>query len=184
MHKFIVSCYYWPAVEGRLRLRSIQIRSNRKKLGTGLANSQVARLTSVDNSSSSTERRASTRLKAGCDAELTARLSILDHDTQSRAESLVFFGRTIDLSSEGLSLILPSAPIDERYSNKVSRINLSLRLPKGSVNLQVSPVRCVPLDEGDRALGYLMGAKILSFERNKSEYEEFLRSIADVTVDN
>jgi hypothetical protein len=184
MYKFIVSCYYWPAVEGPLRLRSIQIRSNRRKPGIGLADSQVARLSSVDNSSSSTERRTAARLKAGLDAELTASLSILDTDTQSRSESLIFFGRTIDLSSEGLSLILPSAPIDERYCNKVSRISLSLHLPRTSVNLQVSPVRCVPLDEEDTALGYLMGAKILSFERDKSEYEEFLRTISNLAVDN
>lgn len=184
MYKFIVSCYYWPAVERRLRLRSIQIRENRRKPGTSLDDSQVTRLFSVNNPASSSERRSAVRLKAGCDAELTASLSILDNDTQSQAESLIFFGRTIDLSSEGLSLVLPSAPIDERYCNKVSRISLSLHLPKGSVNLQVSPVRCVPLDEEDTALGYLMGAKILSFERDKSEYEEFLRSIAKLTVDN
>ena len=183
MYKFIVSCYYWPAVEGPLRLRSIQIRSNRRKLGAGLDNSQVARLTSVDNSSSATERRSTIRLKAGCDAELTTSLSILDSEAHVPAESLIFLGRTIDISSEGLSLVLPSTPVDERYCGKAARIQLSLHLPKGAVSLEVSPVRCTPLDEEDTALGYLMGAQIVSFDENQADYDEYLRAISNLALE-
>lgn len=184
MYKFIVSCYYWPAAEGPLRLRSIQIRTNRRKSGNGLDYSQAVRLTSVENSSLSNERRGTARIKAGCDAELTASISILDTDAHMPTEALVFFGRTRDLSLEGLSLILPSTPIDERYCGKTSRIQLALHLPKGSINLQVSPVRCVPLDDSDTAMGYMMGAKILSFEENKSAYDEFVRNIANLTLES
>lgn len=184
MYKFIVSCYYWPAAEGRLRLRSLQIRTNRRRLGTGLNYSQVARLTSVENSAASLERRNTIRLKAGCDAELTANLSILDSEAQVPAASLVFLGRTIDLSSEGLSLVLPSTPIDERYCGKSTRIQLSLHLPKGAVSLEVSPVRCVPLDEEDTALGYLMGAQIVSFDENQADYDEYLCAISNLALEN
>jgi len=130
------------------------------------------------------ERRSANRLKAGCDAELTTSLSILDTDAQLSNESLVFLGRTVDLSSKGLSLILPSTPIDERYCDTEARIQLSLHLPKGAVSLEVTPVRCVPLDEDDTALGYLIGAQILSFEENQYEYNDFLRVISNLTLDN
>jgi hypothetical protein len=183
MYKIIVSCYYWPAVEGPLRLRALRITTNRRKPGKRLDASKDVRLSSVDTSSLSMERRSANRLKAGCDAELTTSLSILDTDAQLSNESLVFLGRTVDLSSKGLSLVLPSTPIDQRYCDKEARIKLSLHLPKGAVSLEVSPVRCVPLDEEDTALGYLMGAQILSSERDKSEYEAFLRSISNLALD-
>ena len=180
MYKILISCYYWPAVEGPLRLRAIRITSNRRKPKKVLGDSRV-RLTSVDTSSLSMERRGASRLKAGCDAELTTSLSILDTDAHLSDDSLVFLGRTVDLSSKGLSLVLPSTPIDQRYCDKEARIQLSLHLPKGAVCLEVSPVRCVPLDEEDTALGYLMGAQILSFEENQTEYNDFLRAISNLT---
>jgi len=183
MYNFIVSCYYWPAAEGRLRLRSLQIRTNRRRRETGLNYSQVARLTCVDNSAASIERRNTIRIKVGCDAELTANLSILDSEAYVPAESLVFLGRTVDLSSEGLSLVLPSIQIDERYCVKSTRIQLSLHLPKRTVSLEVSPVRCVPLDEEDTALGYLIGAQIVSFDDNKADYDEYLRAIANLALE-
>lgn len=178
MYKFIISCYYWPAAEGRLRLRSLQIRTNRRKLGNGLDYSQVTRLTSVENTPESNERRRSHRMKAGCDAELTATLSILDNDAHPHTDALVFFGRTKDLSASGLSLVLPSTPIDERYCGESAMpLQLSLHLPKGPINLEVSPVRCEPLNNDDTALGYLMGAQILSIDDNRDEYDEYLREI-------
>src|SRR6185503_704261 len=176
MYKFIISCYYWPSADGRLRLRSLQLKTNRRKLGTGLDYSQVARLTTVEQNSSPHERRRAPRLKAGCDAELTTSLAILDSDAQSQDELLVFFGRTKDLSAGGLSLILPSTLIDERYCGDDARLQLSLHLPTGPVNLEVNAVRCEPLREEDTALGYLVGAQILSIDDNRDEYDDYLRS--------
>jgi hypothetical protein len=178
MYKFIVSCYYWPSADGRLRLRSLQLKTNRRKLGTSHDYSQVARLTIVHNNSS-LERRRAPRLKAGCDAEVTTSLAILDSDAQSlQDESLVFFGRTKDLSAGGLSVILPSTLIDERYCGDDARLQLALHLPTGSVNLEVTAVRCEPLRREDTALGYLLGAQILSIDDDRDEYDDYLRSIS------
>ena len=178
MYKIIVSCYYWPAVEGRLRLRSLQIRTNRRKLGNGLDYSQVTRLTGVENTTESNERRHTHRFKAACEAELTATLTLLDTDAHSHGEALVFLGRTKDLSASGLSLVLPSTPIDERYCGEsATPLQLSLHLPAGPVNLEVSPVRCEPLNNEDTALGYLIGAQILSIDDNRDEYDKYLKAI-------
>ena len=180
MYKFIVSCYYWPATEGRLRLRSLQIRTNRRRLANGLDYSQVARLISVNSGISSTERRQAPRLKAGCDAELTASLTILDTEVPSADDSLIFMGRTMDLSAGGLSLVLPSILIDERYCGESARLHLLLHLPTGTVSLDVNPVRCEAIKVVNTPTAYLIGAKILSIDDNRDEYDSYLRSISDV----
>jgi hypothetical protein len=180
MYKFIVSCYYWPATEGRLRLRSLQIRSNRRSSEKSLDYSQVARLISVDNTSSSTERRRAPRFKAGCDAEVTANLAILDIDAPSVDDLLLFMGRTTDLSAGGVALVLPSTVIDERYCGESARLHLLLHLPTGTVSLDISPVRCEPITVRDTSTAYFIGAKILSIDDNRDEYDSYLRSITDV----
>lgn len=178
MYKFIVSCYYWPSAEGRLRLRSLQLKPNRRKLETCLDYSQVATLTTVQKDHSSQERRRAPRLTAECDAELKTSLAILDTDAPVNDESLVFFGRTKDLSAGGLSVILPSTIIDERYCGDEARLQLALHLPTGSVNLEVTAVRYEALQQEDTALGYLVGAQILSIDDNRDEYDQYLRSIS------
>ena len=180
MYKYIVSCYYWPTGDGRLRLRSFRIKSNRRAEQSQLADSQVVRLTSVDYQKSNTERRSAPRLRAICDVELRASLSLLDTETHESPDSLLFFGRTRDLSARGLSLVLPSTPIDERFCGSDTRLRISLYLPTGSVEMLVNPVRCVPLSEQDSAMGYLMGAEIVKSTDESEQLDSYLRSI-DVT---
>ena len=132
----------------------------------------------MDEISSSTERRRALRLKLNCDAELTANLAILDNDASAPVDSLVFFGRTKDMSAGGLALVLPSTPIDEKYCSESTRLRLALHLPTGSVNLEVNPVRCIPLNTDDAAMGYLMAAQILSIDDQRDEYDSYLRSIS------
>lgn len=176
MYKYKVSCYYWPAGEGRLRLRALTIRNESKGTGNGLTASHVRRLTSVDQLASSIERRRTRRLRVKCDAELVADLSLLDSDAPVVAEPLIFFGQTRDLSATGLGLVLPSTPIDENYCGEANLLKLSLHLPGGVVDLEVNPVRCFPLDEADTALGYVMGARIISISGHREEFERYLES--------
>ena len=135
----------------------------------------------MENNGSARERRRAPRLKAGCDAELTTSLSILDTEVQSEDQSLIFLGRTRDISAGGLALVLPSTLIDERYCNDESRLQLLLHLPTGRVNLEVSAVRCVPLRGDDNVMGYLLGAQILSIDDDRDEYDDYLRSISGLT---
>ena len=91
---------------------------------------------------SSIERRRLRRLKARCEVELTATLSLLDNDVQNCESSLVFLGRTHDLSAGGMGMVLPSTIIDERFCSGGNRLNLSLHVPGGVIGMEVSPVRC------------------------------------------
>ncbi len=182
MYKFIVSCYYWPTTEGQLRLRSLRIKLNQRRKASDLADSQVVRLTSVDQNTPTTERRKTPRLTATCETEVKASLAILDTEAVCAGESLVFFGRTTDLSRGGLALVLPSTLIDEKYCGKSARLKVSLYLPTGPVEMQVTPVRCEQLTGGvTAAMGYFVGAQILSIDDKHDEYDTYLRSI-DVTL--
>jgi PilZ domain len=144
----------------------------------GLGYSQVGKLTRVDTTSSSIERRRAQRVTISCDAELTANLSILDTDAPSSVDSLVFLGRTKDLSAGGLAFVLPSLQIDERFCGEGSRVRLCLYLPTGSVQLEVTPVRCEPLNRDNVGKGYFIAAQILSIDDHRDVYDSYLRSVS------
>lgn len=176
MYKFIVSCYYWPAGERGLRLRALIIKEQPEETGKG-SNSRIGKLTSLDQLASSIERRKVRRLKVKCEVELKASLTLLDNDVQNCDSSLVFLGRTHDLSAAGLGMILPSTIIDERFCTGSNRLNLSLHVPGGVIALEVSPVRCERLNTAYSGNGYLLGTRITNVV-NRDQFEKYLETLA------
>lgn len=177
MYKFIVSCYYWPAGELGLRLRALIIREEREETGHSSKDARIGRLTSLDQLASSIERRRLRRLKVKCEVELVAGLSLLDSEVQNSDSSLVFLGRTHDLSAGGLGMVLPSTIIDERFCTGANRLNLSLHIPGGVIGLEVSPVRCERLLGAYSGQGYLLGTKITNVE-DRDQFERYLETIS------
>lgn len=116
------------------------------------------------------ERRAATRLVAHCDAEVIASLNILDNDAAASDEQLMFSGKTSDLSLQGLGIVLPSAPIDERFCTDIHEITVRLHLPYGPVQLRLVPSRCVSVLSATLTPGYLLAGKIISSEKKYSDY--------------
>ena len=161
MYKFLVSCYYWPTGERGLRLRTSMIKQQSGETG------------SLDKLASSIERRRVRRLKAKCEVELLANLSLLDVDVQGSVSSLIFLGRTQDLSATGLAMVLPSTIIDERFCSGANRLNLSLYLPDGVIGMEVSPVRCERLNGPYFGHGYLLGTKITNVE-DRAQFDRYL----------
>lgn len=180
IYKSTISCYYF-AQGSRLPFRIFS--SNTWRNLAGLSTSPSLNNTSVNNSIAPTERRESPRISSRCDAELTASLSILDRDAAPHSETIIFFGQTKDLAAKGLGLILPSARIDERYCNEANRLKLSLHLPEGDVAMEISTVRCVPLNERDLGRGYLLGAKIIGFSSHREQFDRYLGSLASLPAD-
>jgi hypothetical protein len=176
MYKFIVSCYYWPAGEHGLRLRALTIKRRFEETGNGLSYPTIG-LTSLDKLASSIERRRMRRLKARCEVELVASLSILDNDVQNSDPSLVFLGRTQDLSATGLGMVLPSTIIDERFCSGANRLNLSLHLPGGVVGMEVSPVRYERLTSPYMTNGYLLGTRITNVD-DRVRFERYLDTLS------
>ena len=124
------------------------------------------------------DRRRAPRLKARCEAELIASLSILDVTAEQSNDALVFLGQTKDLSTQGVALVLPSTLIDERYCSESNSLTVSLRLPEGRVGLEVNAVRCEPLNPGNKGRGYLIGAKILRITSHAKEFDLYLQTLA------
>ncbi|PWT88895.1 MAG: hypothetical protein C5B55_12310 [Blastocatellia bacterium] len=125
------------------------------------------------------ERRAAPRRTATCVAEVVANLSILDTETESTSQPLVFCGQTIDLSACGIGLVIPSLHVDDRFCETDNRLRLSVHLPNGPVTVEVNAVRCSPLNQNDRGQGYFLGTRILNVLQHEPEFEEYLRSLED-----
>ncbi|HEX6047481.1 MAG TPA: hypothetical protein VFZ22_23525 [Pyrinomonadaceae bacterium] len=179
MYKFIVSCYYWPARERGLRLRTLKLKQETDETGRLLSGFfPVSRLTNLDQLASSIERRGMRRLKVKCEVELLADLSLLDADAGEPLESLIFMGQTSDLSAAGLALIIPSTIIDERFCGGDHRLNIALHLPEGVVKLEVSPVRCERITGVNSAQGYLLGTKITNVKQ-RDQFERYIERISD-----
>jgi hypothetical protein len=174
MYKFIVSCYYWPTSEGGLRLRASIIK---QLTADGLDYARPGRLTSLENLASSIERRRLRRLKVKCELELMATLSLLDNDVECSDSSLIFLGRTHDLSAAGLGMVLPSMIIDERFCSGANRLNLALHAPGGVIDLEVSPVRCERLSSPFAGNGYLLGTKITNVS-DRPRFEKYLETLS------
>lgn len=163
MYKFIVSCYYWPTRE-RLRLRTFIVK-------------REFEVTGLEKLASSIERRRMRRLKAKCEVELVADLSLLDNDVQNSDSSLVFLGRTHDVSAAGLGMVLPSTIIDERFCSGSNRLNLSLHVPGGVIVMEVSPVRCERLTSPYMSQGYLLGTRITNVD-DRAQFERYLETLS------
>lgn len=154
--------------------------NNRKKMWIGLQALPTLKTNKVDSPKFPEERRSMPRLRVHCDAELIAGLSILDVAAQENDDTLVFLGVTKDLSAQGLGLVLPSTQIDERYCNESNSLKVSLHLPECAVGLEVNPVRCEPLNPGDSAQGYLMGAKILRVTSHMEAFALYLQTCGNL----
>ena len=133
-----------------------------------------------------TDNRRQPRQQVRHEVCLQANLSLFDAGAESsceEGETLEIFGSTRDISEEGVSLIVPLIPIDERYCREEDeRLPLTLYLPEGQVNMQVTPVRCHPIDEREPSKGFLMGAEITGIdEAGRTRLRAYLRSISTPT---
>ncbi|MDX6383048.1 MAG: hypothetical protein QOK48_621 [Blastocatellia bacterium] len=84
-------------------------------------------------------------------------------------------GHTVNISAEGLGVVLHAQSIDEQYLlGAEGSMSIELDLPNGlSIEIQATPVRYEKLEEG-----YLIGARISSMSaRNREFFEEYLREI-------
>lgn len=185
MLRLIVSCYYWPARAGRLRLRNLTLRQQFPGAPGNNAGPEQSligkRLTTLDKLASAIERRSMRRLRVKCEVELAANLSLLDNDAYDAESPLVFFGQTSDLSAVGLAMVLPATIIDERFCTESNRLKLTLHSPDGVIGLEVAPVRCERLTDAYSVKGYLLGTKITNVEHRES-FERYLESVSGNSI--
>ncbi len=110
------------------------------------------------------DRRQSLRFKAGHEVQLHASLAMLDavEGVGAREHSLKLFAFTQDLSETGVLFYVPHVAIDEVYCKDGGgqTLQVMLFLPAGSVEMEVSPVRCLPSDSENPENGSFLAAKI------------------------
>jgi hypothetical protein len=129
------------------------------------------------------ERRQAQRRRVKLEASLQADLSLLDAETDAGGapqKGLTLLGNTHDLSATGMSLVLPSFPVDERFCEMGDRkLRISFYLPSGPVEIEVAPVRCVPLHEKEPRRGYFIGARIVEMSDNEhNRLVSYLRAVS------
>ena len=125
------------------------------------------------------DRRQSPRLSATLEARLE--FSVLLREAEDSGRGIQHLracaGHTVNISAEGLAVVLHAQNIDEQYlSGKEGSMAIELDLPNGlSIEIQATPVRHEKLDEG-----YLIGARISDMSpHNRELFEEYLRELAE-----
>ncbi len=88
-------------------------------------------------------------------------------------------GHTLDLSPNGLSLIIPKITLGEHHLVGENRsLNVKLELPVGPVEMQVMPIRYESLEEHETESGYLIGARIVGMaDGDRQKFAEYVSSL-------
>jgi hypothetical protein len=127
-------------------------------------------------------RRAAPRYATHLEAALILSISLGETGSSNRnsgSAPLRLAGYTRDISESGLALIVPAIHISGQYLTTQNRIlELTLKLPNGSVQLQATPVRYRPLEEDAKDTGYIIGVQITQMsETARALYKAYLEKL-------
>lgn len=126
------------------------------------------------------DRRRIGRKYAKHEARLLAGLSLLDADAgvDSGQHTLTLACHTVNISADGLGLVVPSIALDERsLTAKGHPLRIVIDLPPAPVEIQATPVRLQRLDDQDPARGYLIGAQIVKMsDSERTRFIDYLRT--------
>lgn len=88
-------------------------------------------------------------------------------------------GHTLDVSSNGLALIVPRITLGEHHLIGENRsLNIRLQLPDGPVELQATPVRYERLEDSRNEMGYLIAARIVGMPgADRSRFSEYVAAL-------
>ena len=85
-------------------------------------------------------------------------------------------GHTLDLSSTGLALIVPTIIVNEHHLVGENRnMFVSLELPDGPLEINVVPIRYERLEDHPTETGYLIGVKLGNVEpHDRVRFSEYV----------
>ena len=120
------------------------------------------------------DRRKSPRLDANLEARLEFSVLLRDSESDERGVQHLraVAGHTLNVSEQGLAVMLRAQNIDEQYLlGGEGSMAIELDLPNGlSIEIQATPVRYEKRDEG-----YLIGARISEMsDRDQRLFKEYL----------
>lgn len=122
-------------------------------------------------------RRRTKRARVRLDFSLSLSDPRLASNGSRRSNSLK--GHTLDVSADGIALIVPAIRIGDQYLVADNRsIYVRLELPDGPVELSVLPVRYESLEEDAEDTGYVIGGKITEIsEVDRERFHTYVASI-------
>jgi hypothetical protein len=88
-------------------------------------------------------------------------------------------GHTLDLSANGMALIVPAITLGEHHLVGENRtLKIQLELPLGPVVMQVLPVRYERLEELASESGYLLAVKIVGMsDDDRARFAEYVAGL-------
>jgi len=123
------------------------------------------------------DRRHAKRAKARLNFTLSLVGPALSSNGTKRVISIK--GHTLDLSSTGLALIVPSIIVNEHHLVGENRnMYVTLEMPDGPIELNVTPIRYERLDEHPTETGYLIGVRLKNIEeRDRLRFSEYVSQL-------
>lgn len=90
-------------------------------------------------------------------------------------------GHTLDLSSNGLALVVPRITLGEHHLVGENRgLNLKIQLPSGPVEMQATPVRYERLEEDQNETGYVIALKIVRMsDEDRARYSAYVATLRE-----
>lgn len=94
-------------------------------------------------------------------------------------QSAALRGHTLDVSINGLALIVPTILLGEHHLVGENRkLNVKLELAQGAVEMKVVPIRYESLEEHETETGYLIGVKIVDMgETDREQFTQFVNAL-------
>ncbi|MDX6710527.1 MAG: hypothetical protein QOH96_1543 [Blastocatellia bacterium] len=109
------------------------------------------------------ESRQAPRRLARHEVCLNVSLSLFDTQTgiaDARKQQFILYGTTHDLSDSGVAVVITNVKIDQRFFEEAHLLPLTLFLPNGQVQMEISPVRYNLLNAVQPDEGFFIGAKL------------------------
>ena len=120
------------------------------------------------------DRRHAKRVKARLNFTLSLVGPALSSNGAKRVISID--GHTLDLSSTGLALIVPTIIVNEHHLVGENRnMVVRLELPDGPLEINVVPIRYERLEDHPTETGYLIGVKLGNVEpQDRVRFSDYL----------
>ena len=128
------------------------------------------------------DRRHSKRLKVRLPFSLSLASLTRNLNGTKRVNSVE--GHTLDLSPNGLALVVPAITLGEHHLVGENRsLSIKLELPGGPVEMQVMPVRYQSLDEHETETGYLIATRIISMsDEDRAKFVNYASTLPRAKV--
>jgi hypothetical protein len=121
--------------------------------------------------------RYMTHLEAGLALSLT--MPSVKHRGRQAGQPLKLAGYTRDVSATGLAIIVPSVRIGGQYiTGENRRLEITLKLPSGQIEVQAIPVRYSPLEADAADTGYLIGVQITGMsDEDRALFDAYIETL-------